>query len=177
VELSILDAVGRVNETQRRVLGERVAARFGADLSGHWFAIWGLAFKPGTDDMREAPSVAIIESLLRRGARVRAFDPAAMPRAQQIFAARPEIEMAADPLAATVDASALLVVTEWREFRSPDFAAIRELMRTPVLFDGRNLYEPGEMVNLGFEYFGIGRRVVHPAATAFEESQAPALVA
>jgi len=103
VELSILDAVGRVNETQRRVLGERVAARFGADLSGHWFAIWGLAFKPGT--------------------------------------------------------------------------AIRELMRTPVLFDGRNLREPGEVVNLGFEYFGIGRRVVHPAATAFEESQVPALVA
>ncbi|HUL64133.1 MAG TPA: UDP-glucose/GDP-mannose dehydrogenase family protein [Burkholderiaceae bacterium] len=162
IDLSILDAVTRVNDAQRRVLGERVAARFGADLSGHRFALWGLAFKPGTDDMREAPSVAIIESLLRRGARVRAFDPVAMPHATQLFGARDDVVMARDPLEAVAHASALLVVTEWREFRSPDFAAVREQMRTPVIFDGRNLYEPAEMANLGFEYFGIGRRVARP---------------
>lgn len=123
--------------------------------------------------MREAPSVAIIEGLLRRGARVRAFDPVATPRARQLFGHRDDFMTAADPLEAVADASALLVVTEWREFRSPDFGAVRDLMRTPVIFDGRNLYEPDTMASLGFEYFGIGRRIAR-AMEEFETSPAVA---
>ena len=168
LNLSILDAVERVNQRQRLALAERVVARFGADLAGHTFAVWGLAFKAGTDDVREAPSLTIIGQLLRRGASVRAFDPVAMPSARLMFDPEADLTMVGDPLDAVDGASALLVVTEWREFRSPDFGAIRERMRTPVVFDGRNLYDPQALIDVGFEYFGIGRRARAPNSLAPE---------
>jgi UDPglucose 6-dehydrogenase len=158
VAMSVLAAVRTVNESQKGLLADRVAARFGEDLRGHTFAVWGLAFKPGTDDMREAPSIRIVSQLLAHGARVRAFDPAAMERARALFRSD-SIAFTNDPLDALTGASALLVITEWREFRCPDFAQIRERMRCPVIFDGRNLYDPSALAALGFEYFGIGRRV------------------
>jgi UDPglucose 6-dehydrogenase len=155
--LQILDSVQRVNDRQRQLLVERVQARFGSDLSGHVLALWGLAFKPGTDDLREAPSLVIIDELLRRGARIQAFDPVAMPGVAERWPGRDALQLVADPIAAVQGASALLIVTEWREFRSPDFDALRQAMRTPVIIDGRNLYDPALMQTLGFEYCGIGR--------------------
>jgi UDPglucose 6-dehydrogenase len=166
VELPMLDAVQRINRRQRELLVERVTARFGEDLSGHRFALWGLAFKPGTDDLREAPSRVVMEGLLRRGAQVSAFDPVAMDAARERWPAHERLHFAADPMTALDDASALLVVTEWREFRSPDFAAMRERMRHPLLTDGRNLYEPQAARDGGFEYMGIGRPAMPVAALA-----------
>jgi UDPglucose 6-dehydrogenase len=160
LELEMLATVQRINHRQRHLLSDRVVERFGENLAGVTIGVWGLAFKPDTDDLREAPSQVIIDELLRCGARVRAFDPVAMPKAAALWRDRPGLEFAADPFAAAADASALLVVTEWREFRSPDFAELRALMRTPVLFDGRNLYDPALMKSLGFEYIGIGRQPV-----------------
>jgi UDPglucose 6-dehydrogenase len=162
----MLGAVQRVNERQRALLGARVVSRFGADLHGLTFAVWGLAFKPGTDDLREAPSLVVIDELLRRGARVQAFDPVAMPGVAALWPDRAGLELVGDPLAAVAGASALLVVTEWREFRSPDFAALHAAMRTPVVFDGRNLYDPAVLQSLGFEYIGIGRAAEPAAATS-----------
>jgi UDPglucose 6-dehydrogenase len=156
-ELSMLKATQAINDRQRGLLGRRVVARFGQDLSGLQFAVWGLAFKPGTDDMREAPSVDLIDDLLKRGARVKAFDPVAMIRAAEIWGAQPGFELCKEPLAAAQGSDALIVVTEWREFRSPDFAELTKLLRQAVILDGRNLYEPRLMAELGFEYTGIGR--------------------
>jgi len=166
VQLAILDAVQAVNQRQRRLLVDRVVARFGDDLRGHLFALWGLAFKPGTDDLREAPSLIVVQELVERGARVRAFDPAAMPRAQHLWGTLPEIALVGDPLTAVEGASALLVVTEWREFRSPDFVSMRARMRSPVIFDGRNLYEPEMLAGMGFEYVGVGRAAPMAPASA-----------
>jgi UDPglucose 6-dehydrogenase len=157
LQLEMLGSVQRINDRQRRLLCERVVERFGEDLHDLTIGVWGLAFKPGTDDLREAPSLVIIDELLRRGARVQAFDPVAMPGVASLWPARPGLELAVDPIGAATGASALLVVTEWREFRSPDFGALRDAMRAPVLFDGRNLYDPALMHRLGFEYIGIGR--------------------
>ena len=157
LDMGLLDAVQQINARQRRVLGERVVSRFGEDLSGHCFAVWGLAFKPGTDDLREAPSLCIIQDLLSRGATVQAFDPVAMPALQARWGERAGLSMCQDPMSALDGASALLVVTEWREFRSPDFEALRHRLRLPVVFDGRNLYDPADMRTMGFEYVGIGR--------------------
>jgi len=157
LEFPMLSAVQRINERQRQLLCERVVERFGEDLNGHSFGMWGLAFKPGTDDLREAPSLVIIDELLRRGARVRAFDPVAMPNVARLWPGRAGLELVDSPFAAATDASALLVVTEWREFRSPDFAELHATMRTPVIFDGRNLYDPQRMQQMGFEHVGIGR--------------------
>jgi UDPglucose 6-dehydrogenase len=131
--------------------------RFGERLAGRTFAVWGLAFKPNTDDMREAPSLVIVAELLARGAAVRAYDPAAMESARRAFGAEPRIAYAGSPLEAVAGADALVIVTEWKEFRSPDFDAIRARLKTPVIFDGRNLYEPADVARLGFEYFPIGR--------------------
>jgi UDPglucose 6-dehydrogenase len=156
-ELSMLKATQAINDRQRELLGQRVVARFGEDLSGLQFAVWGLAFKPGTDDMREAPSVDLINELLRRGARVKAFDPVAMHRAAKIWGEHPGFALCKEPLAAADGSDALIVVTEWREFRSPDFAELTQLLKQSVIIDGRNLYEPSEMAALGFEYTGIGR--------------------
>ncbi len=155
--LTILESVRSVNDAQRLLLVDRVVQRFGDDLRGLSFGVWGLAFKPGTDDLREAPSLVIIDELLRLGAKVRAFDPVAMPKLKSLWGARAGFELMQNPMQAAKDASALLVVTEWREFRSPDFAELRAAMREPIIIDGRNLFDPVLMEEAGFEYVGVGR--------------------
>ncbi len=154
-DLKILNAVEAANEFQKHVLPEKILKRFGADLGGRRFAIWGLAFKPNTDDMREAPSRVLIAALLARGATVCAYDPVAMPEAQRIFA--DAVSYSETPLAALKGCDALVIVTEWKEFRSPDFAAIKLGLKEAVIFDGRNLYDPAQMKKAGIEYHDIGR--------------------
>ena len=157
LELPLLQSVQDINRRQRHLLIERLVDCLGESLAGHTVGLWGLAFKPGTDDLREAPSLVIVDELLRRGARVQAFDPVAMPGAAALWPDQPNLAFTDHPLAAAGGASALLVVTEWREFRSPDFEALRAAMKRPLLLDGRNLYDPVRMAQLGFEYRGIGR--------------------
>jgi UDPglucose 6-dehydrogenase len=153
-DFKILRAVEDVNDRQKARLVEKIAAVF-KDLTGKTIALWGLAFKPRTDDMREAPAIPIIEGLLARGARVKAYDPAAAPVARKIFGGR--IELCDKSYDALADADALAVVTEWNEFREPDFQRMRSLLRAPVVFDGRNIYSPEHMRALGFTYISIGR--------------------
>ncbi|MDY0105951.1 MAG: UDP-glucose/GDP-mannose dehydrogenase family protein [Giesbergeria sp.] len=155
--LHILQAVQAVNERQKQVLVDKIVQRFGPDLYGRRFALWGLAFKPGTDDMREAPSLTIIEHLLARGAEVAAYDPVAMAQAHQVLGERPGLRLVGQADAALEGADALVIVTEWKEFRSPDFAHLAATLRQPVVFDGRNLFEPADMQALGLEYHAIGR--------------------
>jgi UDPglucose 6-dehydrogenase len=156
--LRVLDAVEAANEAQRRILVEKIVARFGSDLSQRRFALWGLAFKANTDDMREAPSRIIIEALIARGAAISAYDPVAMDEARRVLGEVPRLGFAANPLAACDGADALVVVTEWKEFRSPDFDALSRRMKQPLIFDGRNLYEPDIVRGAGFEHVSIGRR-------------------
>jgi UDPglucose 6-dehydrogenase len=156
--LRVLAAVDQVNEAQKRVLGDKIRARFGMNLSGRRFALWGLAFKPNTDDMREAPSLTLIADLIGAGASVRAYDPAARDEAKRIFADESRVEVVQSPMAALEGADALAIVTEWQEFRSPDFAAIKARLKTPAIFDGRNLYEPADVKAHGLEYYSIGRK-------------------
>ncbi|MBU3595208.1 UDP-glucose/GDP-mannose dehydrogenase family protein [Polynucleobacter sp. 86C-FISCH] len=164
-DLKILDAVEAVNELQKYILVEKIEKRFGKDLKGMKFALWGLAFKPNTDDMREAPSRVIIQELVKRGAQVVAHDPVAMPEAKHAlevdFINNPEgckqVSMTENPMAALDGADALIIVTEWKAFRSPDFEQVMQKLKRPVIFDGRNLYEPASMQELGIEYYGIGR--------------------
>lgn len=156
-ELLVLSAVEAANERQKRVLADKVVARFGEDLAGRHFALWGLAFKPNTDDMREAPSLVVIDELLRRGATLSAYDPVASQEAQRLLVGREGIRFVERAEAALAGADALLVVTEWKEFRTPDFDAIKAQLKNPLVFDGRNLYEPGLMKSLGIEHHGIGR--------------------
>jgi len=156
--LRILSAVEEANEVQKEVLVGKIVATFGADLTGRRFAVWGLAFKPDTDDVREAPSRTIIASLLQRGASVCAWDPVAIGEARRAFGALPGLDYAANPLDACAGADALVVVTEWKEFRSPDFSVLRRLLKEPVIFDGRNLYDPSAVRAAGFHYHAIGRR-------------------
>jgi len=155
VELQVLQAVEAANERQKLWLVEKVVARFGEDLAGRRFALWGLAFKPNTDDMREAPSRVIVAELLRRGATVCAHDPVAMDEARRLLG--DTIDYADSPEAALAGADALLVVTEWKAFRSPDFDRIKAELKQPLVFDGRNLYEPQLMRQLGIEHHGVGR--------------------
>jgi UDPglucose 6-dehydrogenase len=155
-EMSLMKAVEQVNERQKRVLVEKVKRCFGAKLSGKIFAVWGLAFKPRTDDMRDAPAIVVIEALLQSGARIQAFDPEATVEARKIFGDR--IVYAPRNYDALDGASALLVLTEWNEFRRPDFQRIKKLLKDPIIFDGRNIYDPGELEKLGFDYYSIGRR-------------------
>jgi len=150
----ILGAVESVNESQKARLVEKMEQHF-RDLSGRTIALWGLAFKPRTDDMREAPAIPIVEGLLARGAKVKAYDPAAAPVARRIFNGR--IELCEKSYDALAGADALAIVTEWNEFREPDFEKMRSLMKAPVVFDGRNIYSPEQMRGLGFTYFSIGR--------------------
>jgi len=157
VPLQVLGAVERVNEIQKRLLGEKILARLGADLRGRTIAVWGLAFKPNTDDMREAPSRALIDALVGAGARVRAYDPVAHDAAVKIYAAVPQVEIVESAPAASEGADALAIVTEWQEFRAPDFAALAARMKSALIFDGRNLYDPAVLRAHGFEYFPIGR--------------------
>ncbi len=157
LDLKVVRAVEEANERQKGVLVDKVARRFGADLSGRRFAVWGLAFKPNTDDMREAPSRVVIDGLLARGAAVTAFDPVAMEEAEKLYKREKRVTFAGTALQAAQDADALLIVTEWKAFRSPDFDALMAALRTPVIFDGRNLYEPATVRARGFEYHPIGR--------------------
>jgi UDPglucose 6-dehydrogenase len=154
-DFRILKAVESVNEHQKRVLVKKIDAHFGGALKGKTVAVWGLAFKPKTDDMREAPAVPIIESLLERGVTVQAYDPEAMKVARGIFGGR--ISYTTKNYDALKGADALAVVTEWHEFREPDFSRMRKLMRQPVIFDGRNLYDKDQMKAQGFIYYSIGR--------------------
>jgi UDPglucose 6-dehydrogenase len=153
-DFEILKAVERVNHRQKSVLAGRMERHFGS-LAGRTIAVWGLAFKPRTDDMREAPAVVLIERLLAAGAKVQAFDPAAMPVAKKILG--PGVTFAPRSYAALAGADALAVVTEWNEFREPDFAKMRKLMKSPVVFDGRNIYSRELMREHGFTYYSIGR--------------------
>jgi UDPglucose 6-dehydrogenase len=158
IELKLLDAVERVNYAQKHVLTEKIVARYGEDLSARTFAVWGLAFKPNTDDMREAPSLVLIDDLTRRGASVVAFDPVATHEARQLLGDNARVRFADAPMAALQDADALVIVTEWKTFRAPDFAVMKAALKTPTVFDGRNLYEPQLMRDQGFAYYPIGRR-------------------
>jgi UDPglucose 6-dehydrogenase len=156
--LRVLAAVEEVNQAQKHVLPEKIKKRFGKDLHGKCFALWGLAFKANTDDMREASSLTLIEDLTGAGASVRAYDPAAGNEARKLFAGKSAVEIVASAAAALEGADALAVITEWQEFRSPDFAAIKAKLKTAAIFDGRNLYDPVVLKELGFEYFAIGRK-------------------
>jgi UDPglucose 6-dehydrogenase len=153
----ILDAVEAVNERQKQVLFGKISRFFGAELAGRTIAVWGLAFKPNTDDMREAPARVLMEALWAAGAKVRAYDPVAMGEAKRIYGARPDLVLAASASEALEGADALAICTEWQEFRSPDFARFKSVLKQPVVFDGRNLYEPSLMARQGIRYFAIGR--------------------
>jgi UDPglucose 6-dehydrogenase len=159
MDLTILQAVEDVNERQKQVLVKKILARFGEDLSGRSFAMWGLAFKPNTDDMREAPSRVIAEALTARGASIRAYDPVAMPEAARVMEDLPRVSFVSNQSEALPGADALIIVTEWMEFRNPDFDAIKAALKQPLIFDGRNLYDPKLMAMLGMEYQAIGRAI------------------
>jgi UDPglucose 6-dehydrogenase len=150
--LHVMAAVEQANEAQKHVLGAKIKARFGENLTGRRFALWGLAFKPNTDDMREAPSLTLISDLLAAGAQIRAYDPVAKPEIKGV-------ELVQSATDALQGCDALAIVTEWAEFRAPDFPALKKTLKTPAIFDGRNLYDPAMMRSLGFEYFPIGRKV------------------
>jgi UDPglucose 6-dehydrogenase len=160
LDFRMLHAAEEVNERQKRTLVDKVKAHFGAHLRGKRFAVWGLAFKPRTDDMREAPAITIIEELLAAGAEVHAHDPEALTEARRLFADR--VHYYRVNYDALEGADALLVVTEWNEFRRPDFDRMRRLMKQPLVFDGRNIYDPNEMRQRGFTYYSVGRPPVRP---------------
>jgi UDPglucose 6-dehydrogenase len=153
--LQILEAVEAVNAAQKTLFLDKLEARFGADLTGRRFAVWGLAFKPQTDDMREAPSVVLIEGLLKRGATVLAYDPEAMQEAKNHLQNR--IQYSASKMEALVDVDALILVTEWHEFRNPEWPAVKKAMKQHIVFDGRNIFDPDRLREFGFEYHGVGR--------------------
>lgn len=157
IPLGVLEAVQAANERQKHVLVDKVVRRFGEDLSGRSFALWGLAFKPNTDDMRDAPSRVVVTELARRGARIQAYDPVAMQEARRVLQGVESLSFVPSQSAALEGADALVVVTEWLEFRNPDFEAIKSALRQPVIFDGRNLYDPALMKTFGVEYHGVGR--------------------
>ncbi len=154
----ILDAVDEVNTRQKSVLGEKIVRHFAGQISGKRIAIWGLSFKPRTDDIRDAPALVLIDTLLALGATVTVHDPEALENVRALYGSR--LTYAQLPFDALQDADALAIVTEWGEFRNPDFDEIKRLMRAPVIFDGRNLYSPDDMLAQGFTYHSIGRRSV-----------------
>ena len=157
MQLTIVDSVEKANRTQKQRLLEKVRGRFGEQLDGRHFAVWGLSFKPNTDDMREAPSRVVINGLLARGASISAYDPVAMEEAKRVFAKEPGVRFATSTVGALDGADALIIVTEWKEFRSPDFEDMKKRLKSPVVFDGRNLYDPAMMREAGIEYFSMGR--------------------
>ncbi len=157
IDLKVLGAVEAANDAQKHVLGNKVKAHFGDDLSGKHFALWGLAFKPDTDDMRDAPSRTLLADLFAAGATVTAYDPVAMNESQRIFGNEPRLRYAEKAMDALQDADALVVVTEWKEFRSADIDAIKGMLKTPVIVDGRNLYDPQLVRGQGVVYLPIGR--------------------
>jgi UDPglucose 6-dehydrogenase len=162
MSLKLLEAVERVNYAQKHVLTQKIVKRFGENLAGRTIAIWGLAFKPNTDDMREAPSLVLIDDLTKRGAKIAAFDPVAMAEAKHMLSGNASLRFAESANDALVGADALAIVTEWKTFRAPDFSTMKAALKAPVVFDGRNLYEPASMRELGFEYYPIGRAQATP---------------
>jgi UDPglucose 6-dehydrogenase len=158
IDLKVLTAVDQANEKQKHVLLDKIVARFGADLKGMNFAVWGLAFKPNTDDMRAATSRVLIEGLWARGATVTAYDPVAMAESKRIYGDEPRLTYVESAMDALDGADALAIVTEWKEFRVPNFDVIKAALKTPAIFDGRNLYSPELMREQGIEYYAIGRR-------------------
>ena len=163
VELKVVKAVHEANEHQKGVVAEKIVRRFGDGLKGRRFALWGLSFKPNTDDMREAPSLVVVDALLRRGAEVVAFDPVAMGEAGRIYQGVHAVRFATSAMEAASGADALVIMTEWKAFRSPDFAELKARLREPVIFDGRNLYDPAAVRAQGIEYHAIGRMPAGPA--------------
>ena len=157
VDAKILPAVHVTNENQKRKLFSLITSRFGGDLSGHTIGLWGLSFKPNTDDMREAPSTVLIDAILQSGGRVKAYDPQAMEACRALYGERAEIEYASNKEAAIAGADCLVICTEWKVFWSPDFEDIKSRLRSPVIIDGRNLYDPIMLGEAGIEYFAIGR--------------------
>lgn len=155
--MRVIEAAEAANHAQKFRLSEKLIARYGEDLRGRKIALWGLSFKPNTDDMREAPSLTVIAELTRRGAQVRAYDPVAMHEAARVLVGQPGISFATDMYDALDGADALLIATEWKVFRAPDFDRVKALLNTPLIIDGRNLYTPADVRALGFEYSGIGR--------------------
>lgn len=156
-QASLLEAVEAVNDRQKERLFQKITRHFGEDLSGRTFALWGLAFKPNTDDMREASSRVLMEALWAAGAKVRAFDPVAEEECERIYGKRDDLTLCESPEQALEGADALAIVTEWNVFRSPDFDQIRQALKQPAIFDGRNLYDPEHMASMGFDYYAIGR--------------------
>lgn len=157
LEAKILSAVESVNRQQQNLLFEKIQRHFQGHLQGRRFALWGLAFKPNTDDMREAPSGKLIPALWAQGATVQAHDPKAMPEARRIYGERPDLQLCDTPEETLKEADALVILTEWKIFRSPDFEHIKASLKQPIIFDGRNLYEPHRMRQRGFTYYAIGR--------------------
>ena len=168
-ELKLIKAVEEVNESQKNILVKKITNRYGKDLTGKTFCLWGLAFKPNTDDMREAPSRVVIKNLLMRGAKIQAHDPVAMHEAHMAIHADMAdcadllkgLSYHDDAMQAAQGADALLIMTEWKSFRSPDFDALKKALLAPMIFDGRNIYDPQLVIDQGFEYVGIGRRIMH----------------
>jgi UDPglucose 6-dehydrogenase len=163
-EPSILQAVEDRNDSQKTVLVDKIRRHYDGDLRGRTFAIWGLSFKPNTDDMREAASRVVMEALWEAGARVQAYDPEAMEEAQRLYGDRADLSLCGTKEAALREADALVIMTEWQVFRAPDFDLIRERLRAPVIFDGRNLYDPTRMAKKGVAYYAIGRGLLDPPA-------------
>ncbi len=157
VTLQVLTAVEAANDKQKHVLVDKVVKRFGNDLSGRQFAIWGLSFKPNTDDMRDAPSRVVIAELVKRGATIKAYDPVAITEAKRVMEGTKGLTFVDNQTKALEGSDALVIITEWKEFKSPDFDAIKALLKQPVVIDGRNLYDPAFMRTLGIEYMSIGR--------------------
>jgi UDPglucose 6-dehydrogenase len=171
IDLQVLRAVEGRNEEQKQVLFEKIQKRFGHDLTGMVFGVWGLAFKPGTDDMREASSVVLLERLIAAGARIKAYDPVATVEARRVmpkdWLENEQVMLVDEQYDALDGTDAIVLVTEWKPFRHPDFERMRILLKNPVIFDGRNQYDPHKLREMGFEYHGIGRPS-HAAKTTRE---------
>ncbi len=160
-KLRLLQAVEDVNDDQKHIIVKKIIEHFGVNLNNITFSLWGLSFKPKTDDMREAPSIVIVNELIKLGAKIKAYDPVAMEEAKRILGDK--IEYGEDPYEVLIDSDALIVITEWPEFRIPNFKVLEKLLNNKIIFDGRNIYEPSEIVDHGFSYYSIGRQSVHPA--------------
>ena len=154
----MITAVEDVNDAQKLVIAQKIVTSFGEDLTHFTFGIWGLAFKPGTDDMREAPAIYVIKELVKRGAKIRAYDPKAINEAKEFYLKEVQnITYAESKYDVLKDSHALVLLTEWKEFRSPDFDKIKSVLKSPIIFDGRNQYIAFDMENNGFEYYRIGK--------------------
>jgi len=156
----LLASVEAVNNNQKQVLANKVLSHYQDEVKGKTFAMWGLSFKPNTDDMREASSRVVMEMLWEKGATIKAYDPQAMHETARIYGERPDLKLVDSPEAAIEDADALIVMTEWNVFRSPDFSELKQKMKSPLIFDGRNIYNPELLLEYGFVYYSIGRQVV-----------------